>query len=209
MAKNPTNRNVAKTSTPRPHAKDTPKPRAFPRTQAIVVVLVALGLGWGAWLWWQGRQVASSFDSLVTNGKPQLSKVIERPDTGRSHGTMGEPLGFSDDPPTSGIHWPSWTSPGFYSASEPKEKLVHSLEHGNVVIYYDQPGAEALRSLRAWAGQFRGQWDGIVVVSKAGLGQGIELTAWNKVLRLDRWDAPAAAAFVDAYRGRGPENSVR
>lgn len=208
MAKNPTNRNMVSASAPK-STKHASKPKAFPRTQVIVVALVALGLAWGAFLWWRGREVVSSFDSLVTFGKAQLSRVIERPDTGRGHGTDGQPLGFSDDPPTSGIHWPSWINAGFYTTAEPKEKLVHALEHGNVVIYYDQPGAEALGTLRAWAGQFRGQWDGIVVVPKAGLGPIIELTAWNKLLRLDGWDAPTVAAFVDAYRGRGPENPVR
>ena len=35
------------------------------------------------------------------------------------------------------------------------------------------------------------------------------MTAWRKRLRLKTFDASAAAAFIDAYRGRGPENPVR
>ena len=48
-----------------------------------------------------------------------------------------------------------------------------------------------------------------MAVPKQGLGQTIELTAWTKLLRLETWDAALAAAFIDAYRGRGPENPVR
>ncbi len=42
-----------------------------------------------------------------------------------------------------------------------------------------------------------------------GLGSDLVLTAWTKRLRLASFDAPLAAAFVDAYRGRGPEHPVR
>lgn len=208
MAKNPSNRK-ALTSSTRRGARYTSKSKAFPWTAVLLTALAALGVGWAGWSWWQGRQVGGDFARLAEQGKPQLGRVIERLDAGRLHAALGQPLGFRDDPPTSGTHWPSWTSAGFYTAAEPKEKLVHSMEHGNVVIYYDQPGDEALRTLRAWAGRFRGQWDGLVVVRKAGIGRGIELTAWNRLLRLEGWDAAAAAAFVDAYRGRGPENPVR
>jgi hypothetical protein len=37
----------------------------------------------------------------------------------------------------------------------------------------------------------------------------VVLTAWRKILKLDTFEPASAAAFVDAYRGRGPENKVR
>jgi len=49
----------------------------------------------------------------------------------------------------------------------------------------------------------------VLVVRREGLGQRLILTAWNKILRLDHFDPAVAAAFVDKYRGRGPENPVR
>lgn len=49
----------------------------------------------------------------------------------------------------------------------------------------------------------------MLVVRREGLGQRLILTAWNKILRLDHFDPAVAAAFVDKYRGRGPENPVR
>jgi len=209
MAKDPTNRQTARSPSGQKIAKDRSKPKAFPWTTAIVAGLVVLGAGWGIWSWWQGRQVGSQFDSLVAQGQAALSRVQAQTDYGRSHANPDQALSYATDPPTSGTHWPLWTNAGFYTRPEPKEKLMHSLEHGNVVVYYDKPGQEALTQLRSWAQQFNGQWDGLIVVPKAGIGPTIELTAWNKLLRLDSWDAPSAAAFVDAYRGRGPENQVR
>ena len=48
-----------------------------------------------------------------------------------------------------------------------------------------------------------------MVAPRPGLGEAVVLTAWNKILRLDAFDADAAAAFIDRFRGRGPEHPVR
>jgi hypothetical protein len=37
----------------------------------------------------------------------------------------------------------------------------------------------------------------------------VVLTAWRKILKLDSFEPAAAAAFIDTYRGRGPEKRVR
>lgn len=183
------------------------KPSQVPLIAGGVIVL-ALALG--GWFLLKGKQTSDNFDQLIIEGKASLEKKVDnRPDHGRGHTPMGQAIPYPEDPPTSGVHWPEWTTPGFYSAAEPKEKLVHALEHGNVVIYYDQPSADVVSTLKGWAGKFSGQWDGVVVVPRQGLGQAITLTAWDKVLRLDTWEPAVAAAFVDAYRGRGPENPVR
>jgi hypothetical protein len=183
-----------------------PKPSPMPWVWGGVGVLAVL---LGGLFWWQG-QSGGAFEALVSQGRAGLqARVIAHPDSGRGHGTLGVSIVYATDPPTSGVHWPNWTNPGFYARPEPREKLVHALEHGNVVIYYDQPSAEALNLIRSWQRRFTGQWDGLVVVPRQGLGQTIELTAWGKLLRLETWDAALAAAFIDAYRGRGPENPVR
>lgn len=187
--------------------KESKKKSWMPALAWVAIVAAGLAL---AGYWWAGsRQAAQDFDQLAKSGKAALASVKVDADYGRNHSRPGEPLMFQSDPPTSGTHWPSWTEAGFFSSPQPKEKLVHSLEHGNVVIYYDKPAAETLKTLKAWAKRFQGQWDGLVVVPKQGLGEGIILTAWAKVLHQDKFDAAAAAAFVDAFRGRGPENPVR
>jgi len=52
-------------------------------------------------------------------------------------------------------------------------------------------------------------WSGIVATPMPGIGEAVVLTAWRRMLRLDTFDAATAAAFIDAFRGRGPENPVR
>ena len=82
-------------------------------------------------------------------------------------------------------------------------------EHGLIVVYYDKPGTEALETLTAWAQLYDAPWSGVVLTQKPGLGEALVLTAWNRLFRLERFDTAAAAAFIDAFRGRGPEKPVR
>ena len=131
------------------------------------------------------------------------------PDEGRWHLEPGENWEYRSTPPTSGPHDPKWVRSGFYRTEQPPEKLVHSLEHGNVVIYYDRPAPDVLATLKEWAKRHPGKWDGLIVAHLPGLGQGIFLTAWRKRLRLDQFDAARAQAFLDAFLGHGPESGEK
>jgi hypothetical protein len=98
---------------------------------------------------------------------------------------------------------------GGLSATRAPTQLVHALEHGNVVIDYGEPAPEGMERLERWAALYDGQWSGLVVTPAVGLGEAAVLTAWTERRELDSFDPAAAAAFIDAYRGRGPEHPVR
>ncbi len=165
--------------------------------------------GIAAWFFWQSMDAESKFMSLAESGRSQLSAVKTLTDLGGGHAGAGEQLRYPNRFPTSGRHHPRWTETGFHTTPQFAAQLVHALEHGNIVIYYDSPGAEVLRTIEAWAGLYRGQWSGLVATPAAGLGKAVVLTAWRQSLRLDPFDAATAAAFIDKYRGRGPEHPVR
>ena len=78
-----------------------------------------------------------------------------------------------------------------------------------IVIYYDRAEAAALETLKGWADLHDNPWSGLVLTPRPGLGDEVVLTAWRRLLRLNPFEADAAAAFIDAYRGRGAENPVR
>ncbi|MEX2616611.1 MAG: DUF3105 domain-containing protein [Alphaproteobacteria bacterium] len=162
-----------------------------------------------AYGFYSSQNRAASFEELAQSGQAALSRVEVAPSEGRAHVPVGQPLQYATDPPTSGSHYPVWVDPGFYESAQSRVNLVHSLEHGMIVIYYDTPGDTVLDRLRDWAGLFNGPWSGIVAVPRAGLGEKLILTAWRRTLRLDRFEEKSAAAFIDAFRGRGPENPVR
>ncbi len=159
-------------------------------------------------MWWVSSARQGDFLTLAEQGTEAMrAQVVSEPSAGREH--VSGSIDYDHRFPLSGPHNPTWVEPGVYDARQPMEKLVHALEHGNIVIYYDEPGAEVMGRLREWAGLYDNQWSGIVVTPAAGLGEQIVMSAWTKRLQLEEFTAAPAAAFIDAYRGRGPENPVR
>ena len=171
------------------------------------VALAALVAG-GAYFW-QLQQAGGAFDILIAEGQAALARVERTTDHGGGHLQPGQGHSYDTAFPTSGIHDLTPLNPGFYTTPQRATQLVHSVEHGHIVIYYDDPGAETRAAIEDWTALFGGHWDGVVAVPSSGLGKGVVLTAWRKILKLDSFEPAAAAAFVDAYRGRGPENMVR
>jgi hypothetical protein len=129
---------------------------------------------------------------------------------GRDHVADGSVITYKTDPPTSGPHYPVPTNPGFYTDPQPAGALVHSLEHGNIVIYYNPSTTPAavIDQLKEYASKYTGTWDGVVVTPRQQEEQ-VVLTAWRNMLPLQTWDSRVADKFIDKFRGRGPENPVR
>jgi len=183
--------------------------RGSRRTNMVLGAIVVLALVAGGLYWWRGNQLDDAFGVLAAQGQASLSRVRTLPSRGGGHLAVGQSHSYDERFPTSGIHNAVPVSPGFYGEVQPPTRLVHSIEHGHVVIYYENPGADAIQSLKDWTSSYDGHWDGLIAVPATGLGGAVVLTAWRKIVRLDNFDPAAAAAFIDLYRGRGPENPVR
>jgi Protein of unknown function (DUF3105) len=179
------------------------------RFNLILGLVAAAAVIAGGVYWWQGRAVNADFMALASQGQAALEQVESFPNLGRTHLRPGEAQAYGTSTPTSGPHSTSPTSPGFYESPQPPANLLHSMEHGMVVLYYDEPAPEVMAQIKSWASLFTGRWDGMAVSRLSGLGPNIIVTAWRKKLDLAPFDPAAAAAFIDAYRGRGPENPVR
>ena len=149
-----------------------------------------------------GRDELFKYDA----NHPAYRDIQREESLGREH--IEGPVDYGTEFPTSGPHAPAPPRPGFYDETVSSEVLVHALEHGNIVIYYDQPSDAAMKLLRNWTDQYQGTWDGVITVPHEGLGEKIVLTSWQHRLELAKIDV-RASFFVDAFRGRGPENRVR
>ncbi|MEZ3116576.1 DUF3105 domain-containing protein [Halobaculum sp. MBLA0147] len=145
---------------------------------------------------------------------PALSNVERFDSAGADHVAPGARLSYPQSPPLSGPHYGGRTvSAGFYEERQSPGALVHSLEHGAVVIYYD-PGvlsADARDHLRGLTTTYTDPW-GSVIVTPAPTAEPagpVVLTAWRTRLVLDAHDPDAIDAFLAEYLGRGPENPIR
>jgi hypothetical protein len=137
---------------------------------------------------------------------PAYKDIIKEMSKGRDH--VEGPVEYNSEFPTSGAHYPYPTRPGFYKKRPPLEKIVHSLEHGNIVIYYDTPDEESMKKIKSWTDRYKGSFDGVIAVPHSNLGESLVFTAWRLRLHLSKMDV-RASFFIDAFRGRGPERTLR
>jgi hypothetical protein len=144
---------------------------------------------------------------------PLLSDVQSFESEGNTHVAPGTEIDYGTSPPTSGNHYQSSARAGFYSERPAFGNLVHSLEHGAIIIYYDPANLSesAEEDLRSLTQQYTGPWQSVLAVPhvEENPEHPYVLTAWRHLLRMDSYDEETVRAFLDAYRGRGPENPVR
>jgi len=194
--------------------KDNPSPprrrkRILVQRDRFLAVAGLLLVSFIAYTWWSSSSFDQRFLALAAEGEAAMVNIQNMPSRGGGHLSPGQSYTYGDRFPTSGPHDLRPIDPGFYRDIQRPTQLVHSLEHGHIVIYYDQPTSAVLNQIRGWASHYNGPWDGIVIVPAPNLGEEIVLSAWTRILRLKPFDPAAAAAFIDRYRGRGPENPVR
>jgi hypothetical protein len=141
------------------------------------------------------------------------------PIQGQQHIQLGVPHDpYNSDPPTSGPHYDTPAEAGFYEQAPADESLVHNLEHGHVIIWYNCTGLsdEACTSLkndirsvmgRAGTSMVTGT-PKVVAVPRPTMETQVALTSWGRLQRLDRFDANKILSFIRAFRDTAPENGA-
>jgi Protein of unknown function (DUF3105) len=129
------------------------------------------------------------------------------PNQGRTHlSPGGKYTKYNSVPPTSGPHDPTPAPCGVSSQPIPNEVQVHDLEHGVIMVQYrpglDQEQVQALEKLgRSYSSH-------VIVAPYQGLSTPVAVTAWTKLMTLDRADEGKIRRFIDLYRQRGPEVGI-
>lgn len=149
--------------------------------------------------------------------RPPVGEDVPVPSDYQTHIEEGTPPGpFPSDPPAGGRHYASELDARFYQETElaslaeyPEGSLVHNLEHGYVIFWYncavlDEAGCSQLKNgIQQVMDQFNGvkliafPWDSIDVP--------LVMTSWGKLLRFDQFNANSAEAFIKANLNHAPE----
>lgn len=129
-------------------------------------------------------------------------------DLGREHVPVGTAVEYNSNPPTSGSHYASWTKRGVYDEAIEDGYLIHSLEHGYVIISYrcEEECQQLKDSLKNFYEQHKQKR--LIVVPRADLKTLVALTAWGRLLALPEWDEKQAEEFLRAWENRGPEKTM-
>jgi Protein of unknown function (DUF3105) len=147
----------------------------------------------------QGFGVAASQAGCLAVEHPKPLPGVHIP-LGASH----KP--YDSSPPTSGPHYPQPIAPidpGFYSIAQTPEKVVHNLEHGNIVIWYNPTAPESLQAdIRAAVDEVPNY---TVATPYANMkpGYNVALTAWGQLQFCKQISKQVVDDFRTNYQGRG------
>lgn len=120
-------------------------------------------------------------------------------------GPLGNPPRYEVDPPSGGDHLSSSVGPGVFGGDNvpPDGVLVHTLEHGYVILWHT-PGIadEDRRDLAAVQQRYRRD---VLVVERPGMSVDVAATAWGHRLLCETADPARLATFVEERRNQAPE----
>ena len=124
-----------------------------------------------------------------------------------NHVAEGQNVEYSTTPPTSGDHWAVWARCGFYDYVIPDERIVHNLEHGNIVVSYNLTSAEEVQRLRNVIDDIGNSriWGVTRSYDKIPVGT-VALAAWGVMDTIQGIDEERIRTFFETYAGNlGPE----
>ncbi len=166
-----------------------------------LVVLVAVGI------YLFDRQRGAELRAALTSGSCEVDTQTDPTQAaGRNH--VPNPA-YAVDPPAGGDHLASAARAGVYEGTSvpPDGLLVHSLEHGYVIVWH-QPDLPSEQ--RTQLEDFQRSHDGdVIVAERASLPVPVAATAWGHRLMCQEVEPAALERFFDKRVGNGPENVAR
>jgi hypothetical protein len=143
------------------------------------------------------------------------SVVREVPPTSTAHVVPCSPVTYDTDPPSGGAHYAVWAAFQSYDFPVPHGFLVHALEHGAVVYWYNCPDGcadevaqvegmiEALPADPLCQGRTTPRR--VILTPSPSLGRRWAASSWGFTLQADCFEPDPFRDFYTQHFGRGPE----
>jgi hypothetical protein len=195
---------------------------------AVVVVAVILLAGGGSGSGEKGEDLYP--DASISNPGPlsedveaaaEAADCVQESKRAKSRDHLQDPNAserYEQNPPTSGRHYFDPAPDGIYDEAPRKEQLVHTLEHGRVILWFkpDAPG-EVRGKLKALF-EDEGESQLVLTPNDTGMPYLVAASAWSidprpvgtgRLLGCRRFEGDktidALRAFIAEHRGNGPE----
>ncbi len=167
----------------------------------ILISLVSLVfLISGVWLFNKSNQKLT--EKL---NKPEMGQEI--PDLGGIHVARGKTHpAYNSNPPTSGWHWGDGVAgSGIKNKIVPDELILHSMEHGAVVVWYKEglPKDDIDKIKKA----FQSASGKKIMLARKNLTVPVALTSWNYLLKLKTINSAKIIEFIETNSDRAPEKA--
>lgn len=192
----------------------------MPKKFIWIGIVIILPVAFLAWL-------------FIASSKPLPGQKVA--DLGREHVPVGSKVEYNSNPPTSGKHYGEWVRAGVYEGERDDRNLVHSLEHGYIVMTYrcviatpsETRGKQSSTSSSEIAtgssnprndeceerkNQLNQIYDSkgkrkLIVIPRSNLDTNFALTAWTYLDKFDEFDSKRVEKFIDSHRDQGPEKT--
>jgi len=127
-----------------------------------------------------------------------------------------DPSQYYTNPPAGGPHFPDTFQARFYQESDlpslpkyPQGYLVHNLEHGYVIFWYNCQASPSINcaDLKQQIQSVMAAYGGIKLIAFpwSALDTPLALTSWGRILKMTTLDVQVMRQFVDRNRNQAPE----
>lgn len=136
--------------------------------------------------------------------KPLIGQEVQ---VSAKHIPAGTQITYNSNPPAGGQHYGDSTAhAGFYDKAPEDGYLVHSLEHGAVILWYNpkQLSKDQIEQLKNIYNQTVGK---TIMAPRDRMDVPVAVSSWGRVLKLNTIDEKQIKAFFDTNENRGPEQA--
>lgn len=143
--------------------------------------------------------------STGPSNKPLMGKNV--PISGEKHFPDGTQITYDTNPPAEGNHYPEPKGAGIYTTPPADGNLVHSLEHGAVILWYNPKllSVAQIGQLKDIYSKAPGDKD--IMVARVSMDVPVALTSWGRILKLKTIDKKIIDEFFSTNIDRGPESA--
>ena len=145
---------------------------------------------------------------LVSKQDERLSKSLlgqEVKVEGRNHVPDGTEIIYNSSAPAAGPHYATTAHAGIYDKAPADGNIVHSLEHGAVILWYKADlSKNDVEKLKKIFNQTSGKG---IMTPRKNLDAPIALTSWGRILKLQKIDEKQIKNFFETNRDRAPEQA--
>ncbi len=165
-------------------------------------VFIGIGLATviliGGGVFWASNQTGFS-------AKPLLGQNV--PISGRQHFPDDTKITYDTNPPAEGNHYPEAQDAGVYTTAPADGHLVHSLEHGAVILWYN-PKLLSQDQVKQLTNLFNSiSLSKTIMTPRESMDVSVAVTSWGRILKLESIDEKQIKAFFETNYNRGPEQA--
>ena len=141
----------------------------------------------------------------VKVSKPLLGQEVKV--VSREHVPDGTKIQYNSNPPAAGAHYAQPQDAGVYITPPADGHLVHSLEHGAIILWYN-PKLLTQDQITTLKNIFNNiSLSKTIMTPRDSLDIPVALSSWGRILKMQTIDKKQITAFFKTNYDRGPEQA--